>query len=166
MSEAFRDSCTIYSKILNSGFKPWANDKKVSIHETNMVMNFMESYKKRNNDCVTWVELAIPYRKDMQDKKRKINHIDGFIVDGTRVILIEAKRLSKVEERKKELETDLSVLVDVFKDKESLTGLISRLPSGSDYEFYCLLLADFWANRNIKTGKKMTVLEVGKSREF
>ena len=79
---------------------------------------FMESYKsQRENDCVTWVEFAVPYRKDMQDKKRKINHIDGFVVDGTRVILIEAKRLSKVEERKKELETDLSVLVDVFKDK-------------------------------------------------
>ena len=160
VSKAFEDSCKKYSEILNSGFKPWANNKKASIHETNMVMNFMESYKsQRENDCVTWVEFAVPYRKDMQDKKRKINHIDGFIVDGTRVILIEAKRLSKVEERKKELETDLSVLVDVFKDKESLTGLISRLPSGRDYKFYCLLLADFWANRNIKTGKKMTVLD-------
>ena len=119
VSKAFKDSCEKYSKILNSGFKPWANNKKASIHETNMVMNFMESYKsQRKNDCVTWVEFAVPYRKDMQDKKKKINHIDGFIVDGTRVILIEAKRLSKVEERKKELETDLSVLVDVFKDKD------------------------------------------------
>lgn len=160
VSKAFKDSCKKYSKILNSGFKPWANDKKASIHETNMVMNFIESYKsQRKNDCVTWVELAVPYRKDMQDKKRKINHIDGFIVDGTRVILIEAKRLSKVEERKNELKTDFNALIDVFKDKESLTGLISRLPSGRDYEFYCLLLADFWANRNIKTGKKMTVLD-------
>ena len=40
---------------------------------------------------------------------------------------------------------------NLFENKECMDNFRSRLPSTSDkYEFYCLLLADYWKFRNRK----------------
>lgn len=150
---AFNACCYEYDRIFKSGFAPWANDERYSIHETNQVSKFMSSYKGIKQDCLTWMELSIPYT--IMDEKNvchdKTNHIDGFIIDDNKVIFIEAKRFSRLNKKITELKNDLLAVRNLFENKECMDNFRSRLPSTSDkYEFYCLLLADYWKFRNRK----------------
>ena len=146
ISGAFDASCREYKRILDAKFKPWSNEERLSIHETNQVANFLFAYKELNKDCITWHELSIPY---MKDDKNKTNHVDGFIIDGNNVIFIEAKRFSRVNTKKEELCKDLKNIVELSDTERKKFKM--RLPDGlsNEYKFYCLLLADFWANRNM-----------------
>ena len=85
----------------------------------------------------------------MKDGKNKTNHIDGFIIDGNNVVFIEAKRFSRVNTKKEELRQDLTNIVKLSDSEREQFKM--RLPNGlsNGYKFYCLLLADFWANRNM-----------------
>ena len=85
----------------------------------------------------------------MKDDKNKTNHVDGFIIDGNNVVFIEAKRFSRVNTKKEELRQDLTNIVKLSDSEREHFKM--RLPNGlsSEYKFYCLLLADFWANRNM-----------------
>ena len=57
VQSAFDTTCDEYGRIFKTGFEPWANDDRYSIHETNQVMNFMKSYKSIADDgCITWAE--------------------------------------------------------------------------------------------------------------
>ena len=94
VEQAFTDSYNKYKGIIkgpegSKGFTPWANEKRLSIHETNQVANFLFAYKTLNENCITWHELSIPYK---DGNKNKTNHVDGFIIDGNKVVFIEAKR--------------------------------------------------------------------------
>ena len=98
VQSAFETTCLKYGTILKTGFEPWANDDRYSIHETNQVMCFMESYKSIAVErCITWVELSIPYVTIGNNgvEHKKTNHLDGFIIDGYNVFFIEAKRFSR-----------------------------------------------------------------------
>ena len=159
VGQAFSDSYKEYERIFkdlkdlegSEGFKPWANEERLSIHETNQVANFLVAYKKSNENCITWHELSVPYKDETG--KNKTNHVDGFIIDGNKVIFIEAKRFSRVNNKQQELCEDLENIVDIM-SKDSLTRFRERLPSlpeENDYAFYCLLLADYWMYRNMKT---------------
>ena len=156
VKHAFESSYEEYKLIVNDpegeGFKPWSNEERLSIHETNQVANFLFAYKQRNKelnkDCITWHELSIPY---MKDGKNKTNHVDGFIIDGDNVIFIEAKRFSRVNARQEELYQDLKNIVELSDIERKKFKM--RLPNGlsNKYNFYCLLLADYWIYRNLKT---------------
>lgn len=146
ISGAFDASCREYKRILDAKFEPWSNEERLSIHETNQVANFLFAYKDLNKDCITWHELSIPY---MKDGKNKTNHVDGFIIDGNNVVFIEAKRFSRVKTKEEELRQDLTNIVKLSDSEREQFKM--RLPNGlsNGYKFYCLLLADFWANRNM-----------------
>lgn len=98
VQSAFKTTCDEYGRIFKTGFEPWANDERYSIHETNQVMNFMKSYKSIADDgCITWAELSVPYVTIDNNgvEHKKTNHLDGFIIDGYNVFFIEAKRFSR-----------------------------------------------------------------------
>ena len=143
INTAFENYCAEYSRILESDFKPWANQKKYSIHETNLVVNFLYSYKNKVNEkSINWVELTIP----LSNCEKKNNRIDGLIIDreNKRVFLIEAKRISRLKKKTKELSEDLKAIVALSNNKELKDRLgIENKP----YELHCLLLADFWQSR-------------------
>ena len=48
ISGAFYASCREYKRILDAKFKPWSNEERLSIHETNQVVNFLFAYKDLN----------------------------------------------------------------------------------------------------------------------
>ncbi|MBE6232328.1 MAG: hypothetical protein E7117_08190 [Bacteroidales bacterium] len=109
IKEVFENYCAEYRRIFErkSRFKPWANEKGYSIHEANQVANFLSFYRhhtKVSKDCVTWMEFAIPYKKG---ESSRTNHVDGLILDGNKVVFIEAKRFSRVDDKKTELKDDL-----------------------------------------------------------
>lgn len=154
VKSAFEATCAEYDRIFRSGFEPWANDERYSIHETNQVMNFIESYKSdAGKGCVTWAELSVPYQTvdDNKIEHKRTNHLDGFIIDGYNVFFIEAKRFSRKNKKIDELGNDLSAIVDLGKDSAAKEQFMNRLPDKANkqnYNFYCILLADFWSFRN------------------
>lgn len=154
VQSAFETTCLKYGTILKTGFEPWANDDRYSIHETNQVMCFMESYKSIAVErCITWVELSIPYVTIDNNgvEHKKTNHLDGFIIDGYNVFFIEAKRFSRKNKKIDELGNDLSAIIDFGKNKIAIEQFMNRLPDKANkqkYNFYCILLADVWNYRN------------------
>lgn len=93
ISEVFKDYCKAYIRILTS-FQPCLGTKQ-SINEANQVHQFLDAYKKKYPDAITWMELPI---KDVrEDGSFYTARIDGFIVvqKPARIIFIEAKRLSR-----------------------------------------------------------------------
>lgn len=154
VQSAFETTCLKYGTILKTGFEPWANDDRYSIHETNQVMCFMESYKSSAIErCITWVELSIPYVTIGNNgvEHKKTNHLDGFIIDGYNVFFIEAKRFSRKNKKIDELGNDLSAIIDFCKNKKAIEQFMNRLPDKANkqkYNFYCILLADVWNYRN------------------
>ena len=154
VQSAFETTCDEYDRIFNTGFEPWANDDRYSIHETNQVMNFMKSYKSIADDgCITWAELSVPYVTIDNNgvEHKKTNHLDGFIIDGYNVFFIEAKRFSRKNKKIDELGDDLSAIIDFCKDRAAKEQFMNRLPDKANkqkYNFYCILLADVWNYRN------------------
>ena len=154
VQSAFDTTCDEYGRIFKTGFEPWANDDRYSIHETNQVMNFMKSYKSIADDgCITWAELSVPYVTiDNNGVEHKMtNHLDGFIIDGYNVFFIEAKRFSRKNKKIDELGDDLSAIIDFCKDRAAKEQFMNRLPDKANkqkYNFYCILLADVWNYRN------------------
>ena len=154
VQSAFETTCLKYGTILKTGFEPWANDDRYSIHETNQVMNFMKSYKSIADDgCITWAELSVPYVTIDNNgvEHKKTNHLDGFIIDGYNVFFIEAKRFSRKNKKIDELGDDLSAIIDFYKDRAAKEQFMNRLPDKANkqkYNFYCILLADVWNYRN------------------
>lgn len=154
VQSAFDTTCDEYGRIFKTGFEPWANDERYSIHETNQVMNFMKSYKSIADDgCITWAELSIPYVTIDNNgvEHKKTNHLDGLIIDGYNVFFIEAKRFSRKNKKIDELGNDLSAIIDFGKNKIAIEQFMNRLPDKANkqnYNFYCILLADVWNYRN------------------
>ena len=154
VQSAFDTTCDEYGRIFKTGFEPWANDERYSIHETNQVMNFMKSYKSIADDgCITWAELSVPYVTIDNNgvEHKKTNHLDGFIIDGYNVFFIEAKRFSRKNKKIDELGNDLSAIIDFGKNKIAIEQFMNRLPDKANkqnYNFYCILLADVWNYRN------------------
>ena len=154
VQSAFDTTCDEYGRIFKTGFEPWANDERYSIHETNQVMNFMKSYKSIADDgCITWAELSIPYVTIDNNgvEHKKTNHLDGLIIDGYNVFFIEAKRFSRKNKKIDELGSDLSAIIDFGKNKIAIEQFMNRLPDKANkqnYNFYCILLADVWNYRN------------------
>ena len=154
VQSAFKTTCDEYGRIFKTGFEPWANDERYSIHETNQVMNFMKSYKSIADDgCITWAELSVPYVTIDNNgvEHKKTNHLDGFIIDGYNVFFIEAKRFSRKNKKIDELGNDLSAIIDFGKNKIAIEQFMNRLPDKANkqkYNFYCILLADVWNYRN------------------
>lgn len=154
VQSAFDTTCDEYGRIFKTGFEPWANDDRYSIHETNQVMNFMKSYKSIADDgCITWAELSIPYVTIDNNgvEHKKTNHLDGLIIDGYNVFFIEAKRFSRKNKKIDELGSDLSAIIDFGKNKIAIEQFMNRLPDKANkqnYNFYCILLADVWNYRN------------------
>lgn len=154
VQSAFETTCLKYGTILKTGFEPWANDERYSIHETNQVMYFMESYKSIAVErCITWAELSVPYVTIDNNgvEHKKTNHLDGFIIDGYNVFFIEAKRFSRKNKKIDELGNDLSAIIDFGKNKIAIEQFMNRLPDKANkqkYNFYCILLADVWNYRN------------------
>ena len=154
VKSAFNTTCDEYGRIFKTGFEPWANDERYSIHETNQVMNFMKSYKSIADDgCITWAELSVPYVTIDNNgvEHKKTNHLDGFIIDGYNVFFIEAKRFSRKNKKIDELGDDLSAIIDFYKDRAAKEQFMNRLPDKANkqkYNFYCILLADVWNYRN------------------
>lgn len=154
VQSAFKTTCDEYGRIFKTGFEPWANDERYSIHETNQVMNFMKSYKSIADDgCITWAELSVPYVTIDNNgvEHKKTNHLDGFIIDGYNVFFIEAKRFSRKNKKIDELGDDLSAIIDFGKDRAAKEQFMNRLPDKAkkqNYNFYCILLADVWNYRN------------------
>ena len=154
VQSAFKTTCDEYGRIFKTGFEPWANDERYSIHETNQVMNFMKSYKSIADDgCITWAELSVPYVTIDNNgvEHKKTNHLDGFIIDGYNVFFIEAKRFSRKNKKIDELGDDLSAIIDFCKDRAAKEQFMNRLPDKANkqkYNFYCILLADVWNYRN------------------
>lgn len=154
VQSAFKTTCDEYGRIFKTGFEPWANDERYSIHETNQVMNFMKSYKSSADDgCITWAELSVPYVTIDNNgvEHKKTNHLDGFIIDGYNVFFIEAKRFSRKNKKIDELGDDLSAIIDFGKDRAAKEQFMNRLPDKANkqnYNFYCILLADVWNYRN------------------
>ena len=154
VKSAFNTTCDEYGRIFKTGFEPWANDERYSIHETNQVMNFMKSYKSIADDgCITWAELSVPYVTIDNNgvEHKKTNHLDGFIIDGYNIFFIEAKRFSRKNKKIDELGDDLSAIIDFYKDRAAKEQFMNRLPDKANkqkYNFYCILLADVWNYRN------------------
>lgn len=148
IKEVFENYCEVYSGILKSGFKPWANDDEHSIHETNQVANFILMYKNKRESSIASIEFTIPYY-DKISKSYKIDRVDGLIVDNDIVIFIEAKRFSrgtKINGLKRDLE---SINEIISTDNDWRRKLKERLPEkDKTYKCYCLLLADFWKDHN------------------
>lgn len=168
VQSAFETTCLKYGTILKTGFEPWANDDRYSIHETNQVMYFMESYKSIAVErCITWVELSIPYVTIGNNgvEHKKTNHLDGFIIDGYNVFFIEAKRFSRKNKKIDELGDDLSAIIDFCKDRAAKEQFMNRLPDKANkqnYNFYCILLADVWNYRNKRKMKPNELISTGK----
>ena len=155
IKEVFENYCAEYRRIFErkSRFKPWANEKGYSIHEANQVANFLSFYRhhtKVSEDCVTWMEFAIPYKKG---ESSRTNHVDGLILDGNKVVFIEAKRFSRVDDKKTELKDDLKSLCELTSDEGCINKLKDRVSLGCG-EFYCLLLVDYWVHRRSSTWKR------------
>ena len=139
IKKVFEAYCEAYKKALNEHhFEPW-NEPRHTIHESNQVRTFMEAYKSRVDDVITWMELPISYNGGTA-------HIDGFIADfkNKSIIFIEAKRFSResqIDSLKKDVKRIYELNGEIY-GKERFKGL-----KISNYDAYTLFLADIWEER-------------------
>ena len=139
IKQVFKVYCGAYKKVLNKHhFEPW-NEPRHTIHESNQVRTFMEAYKSKVDDVITWMELPISYNGGTA-------HIDGFIADfkNKSIIFIEAKRFSRetqIDSLKKDVKRIYELNGEIY-GKERFKGLML-----SEFEAYTLFLADIWEER-------------------
>ena len=146
IAQVFDAYCQAYDKALNAqGFQPWL-DKRKSIHESNQVHTFLETYKAIGKNIITWMELPVSYKGGYL--KPQLAHIDGFIADydRKRIIFIEAKRFSR-ETQFKSLNDDIRRLYDIREEIYVGDSLFKGI-NLFDYDAYVLFLADIWEHRN------------------
>lgn len=126
--------------------------------ERNLSVNFSKAYeatfpKKR---CCTWFELQF------QVGKKKNRHCDACIVDvdEKRIILIESKRFSNVDEKIAEVGLDIKRIQNIGKNASSeFSGRIREIDT---YEIYGLILTDAWD----ETKPKKEVIQSFKNAKF
>ncbi len=143
ISEVFKDYCKAYNQILTS-FQPCLGTKQ-SINEANQVHQFLDAYKKKYPDAITWMELPI---KDVrEDGSFYTARIDGFIVvqKPARIIFIEAKRLSR-EKKVDSLREDVKRMKRILEQNYSGDRKIKNL-NLDDYDVTALFLADVWCKK-------------------
>ena len=162
IKQVFKVYCELYDKALNSlHFEPW-NEPRHTIHESNQVRTFMEAYKSKVDDVITWMELPVSYNGGTA-------HIDGYIADleNKSIIFIEAKRFSR-ESQIDSLQKDVKRIYELNEEiygKELFKGL--KL---SDFDVYTLFLADIWEERGewavklAKEWKPKDKLDCGKEK--
>ena len=148
IKQEFEAYCEAYKKALNEHhFEPW-NEPRHTIHESNQVRTFMETYKSKVDNVITWMELPVSYNGG-------VAHIDGFIVDfkNNAIFFIEAKRFSK-KSQIKSLNQDVQRIYELWEQiysKEEFKGL-----KIAEFDAYTLFLADIWEERG-KWAKDMAL---------
>ena len=72
IAQVFDAYCQAYDKALNAqGFQPWL-DKRKSIHESNQVHTFLETYKATGKNIITWMELPVSDIRRLYDIREEI----------------------------------------------------------------------------------------------
>lgn len=146
IAQIFDAYCRAYDKTFNTqGFQPWTDDRK-TIHESNQVRTFLETYKTSGENIITWMELPVPYMGG--HLKPQLAHIDGFIVDydRKRIIFVEAKRFSRPTQIDS-LNEDICRLYTIRKEIYVGDGKFKGI-NLFDFDAYILLLADIWEDRS------------------
>lgn len=143
ISEVFKDYCKAYTHILTS-FQPCLGTRQ-SINEANQVHQFLDAYKKKYPDAITWMELPI---KDVrEDGSFYTARIDGIIVvqKPAHIIFIEAKRFSR-EKKVDSLREDVKRMKRILEQNYSGDRKIKNL-NLDDYDVTALFLADVWCKK-------------------
>ncbi len=143
IAEVFKDYSGAYKHILNS-FQPCLGTKQ-TINEANQVHQFLDAYKRKYPDAITWMEL--PLKDVNKDGALYTARIDGFIVSPkpARIIFIEAKRFSrenKVDSLKEDVERLQRILDKAYSGDRKIKNL-----NLDDYEVGALFLADVWGKK-------------------
>lgn len=143
IAKVFKDYSEAYKHILNS-FQPCLGTKQ-TINEANQVHQFLDAYKRKYPDAITWMEL--PLKDVNKDGALYTARIDGFIVcpKPARIIFIEAKRFSrenKVDSLKEDVERLKRILDKAYSGDRKIKNL-----NLDDYEVGALFLADVWGKK-------------------
>ncbi len=143
IAKVFKDYSEAYKHILNS-FQPCLGTKQ-TINEANQVHQFLDAYKRKYPDAITWMEL--PLKDVNKDGALYTARIDGFIVSPkpARIIFIEAKRFShenKVDSLKEDVERLKRILDKAYSGDRKIKNL-----NLDDYEVGALFLADVWGKK-------------------
>ena len=146
IQKVFKEYAESFDRSLNTlGIHPWT-DKKIVIHEFNLVHRFLDAYQKTGENIDTWMELPVYYEGGK--KGEPLAHIDAFIVDQDRklIFFIEAKRLSKnsqLASLKKDIERVFSISHNIYVGDGSFKGI-----NLFECDAYMIPLADIWEYRS------------------
>lgn len=146
IQKVFNAYAESFDRSLNTlGIHPWT-DKKIVIHEFNLVHRFLDAYQKTGENIDTWMELPIYYEGGTEGEP--LAHIDAFIVDQDRklIFFIEAKRLSKKSQLaslKDDIERVFSISHKIYVGDGEFKGI-----NLFEYDAYMIPLADIWEYRS------------------